>query len=130
MKTFTSKLLMGCLAASGLALFVSGASLAGDGPRMDEAPAKTPGVMSGAEVYEKSCTKCHGADGKGDTGMGKKGKEKGQRWPDLAESKIERAKVFAVVKDGVADTQMKGYGEKLGTGELDAVVDYVIGLRK
>lgn len=129
MKTFTSKRLLGTLTAGFLfsVFAISGASAE---PRADVIPPKPGEMVDAGAVYEKSCTKCHGADGKGDTGMGKKAKEKGEKWADLSTSKLERAKVLAIVKDGVPDTKMKGYGDKLSPLELEAVTDFVIGLRK
>jgi mono/diheme cytochrome c family protein len=124
----TSKLWMGSLAAAGFMLFAGGAMA--DGPRADVIPPQPADTVSGAAVYEKSCTKCHGADGKGETGMGKKAKEKGEKWADLSTSKLDKDKVTAIVKDGVADTKMKGYGDKLSAAELQAVTDFVVGLRK
>lgn len=129
MKTFTSKRLFGTLTA-GFLFSVFAISGAAAEPRADVIPPKPGEVVDAGAVYEKSCAKCHGADGKGDTGMGKKAKEKGEKWADLSTSKLERAKVLAIVKDGVADTKMKGYGDKLTPLELEAVTDFVIGLRK
>jgi len=133
MKPFASAFVRRALVAAGLALCVSGVALAG-GPQLDEAPPPAPGpkpeVETGAEVYTKTCGKCHGPDGKGDTGMGKKAREKGQRWPELNTSKLDREKVLAVIRDGIADSPMKPYGEKLSAAQLEAVTDFVIGLRK
>lgn len=124
----TSKHWMGSLAAAGF-MFLAGSAMA-ESPRADVIPPQPAEPVSGATVYEKSCGKCHGADGKGDTGMGKKAKEKGEKWPDISVSKLDKAKTLAIVKDGVADTKMKGYGDKLSAAELEAVTDFVIGLRK
>lgn len=129
MKTFTSKRFLGTLAA-GVLFSVFAWSGASAEPRADVIPPRPGELVDAGAVYEKSCAKCHGADGKGDTGMGKKAKEKGEKWADLSTSKLERAKVMAIVKDGVPDTKMKGYGDKLSTLELEAVTDFVIGLRK
>lgn len=132
MKTFTSKRFVGPLGtlAAGLLFSVFAISGAAAEPRADVIPPKPGEMVDAGAVYEKSCAKCHGADGKGDTGMGKKAKEKGEKWADLSTSKLERAKVLAIVKDGVPDTKMKGYGDKLSALELEAVTDFVIGLRK
>lgn len=107
-----------------------GAAMAGPGPTADVPPGPPPVVDGGAELYAKSCNKCHGPDGKGETGMGKKGREKGERWPDLSASKLARDKTLAIIRDGVTDTAMKGYGEKLSADELEQVTDFVLGLRK
>ena len=58
------------------------------------------------ELYEKSCTKCHGADGKGDTKMGKKVNVK-----DLTDAKVQAAftdeQAFKTIKDGKKDKDDK-----------------------
>lgn len=125
MKTFAVKLWVGSVAMVSLLGLGSGAMA--EAPRADILP---PPAGDAAQLYEKSCGKCHGADGKGETGMAKKGREKGERWPDLTVSKLESDKVLAIIKDGVPDTKMKGYGDKLNGAELKALTDFVIGLRK
>lgn len=129
MKPFASSFVRLALVAAGLALCLSSVALAGE-TQLDEAPPPQPAADGGAELYAKSCAKCHGPDGKGDTGMGKKGREKGQRWPELNTSKLERDKVLAILRDGIADSPMKAYGDKMTASELAAVTDFVIGLRK
>src|SRR5436305_14566046 len=58
------------------------------------------------EIYEKSCVKCHGADGKGDTKMGKKVNVK-----DLTDAKVQAdftdAKAFKDIKEGKKDKEGK-----------------------
>jgi mono/diheme cytochrome c family protein len=58
------------------------------------------------ELYEKNCTKCHGADGKGDTKMGKKVNVK-----DLTDAKYQAewtdAQAFKTIKDGKKDKEDK-----------------------
>ena len=58
------------------------------------------------ETYEKNCTKCHGADGKGDTKMGKKVNVK-----DLTDAKIQAEftddQAFKTIKDGKKDKDDK-----------------------
>jgi cytochrome c553 len=48
------------------------------------------------ELYEKNCTKCHGADGKGETKMGKKYQA---AWTD--------AQAFKTIKEGKKDKEDK-----------------------
>lgn len=56
-------------------------------------------------TYEKDCTKCHGADGKGETKMGKK----------LGAKDYTDAKVQAEVKDEAAFKAIKeGFKDKEG----------------
>jgi mono/diheme cytochrome c family protein len=63
-------------------------------------------AADGKEVYEKSCAKCHGADGKGQTMMGKKVGAK-----DYTDAKVQDALTDAAaikgVKEGVKDKDGK-----------------------
>jgi cytochrome c6 len=58
------------------------------------------------ELYEKTCVKCHGADGKGETKMGKKVGVK-----DLTDAKVQGAftddQAFKTIKDGKKDSEGK-----------------------
>jgi cytochrome c553 len=58
------------------------------------------------ELYEKSCAKCHGADGKGDTKMGKKVNVK-----DLTDAKHQATftdeQAFKTIKEGKKDKEDK-----------------------
>jgi cytochrome c551/c552 len=58
------------------------------------------------EVWEKTCAKCHGADGKGDTKMGKKVGVK-----DMTDAKVQAAftdeKAFKSLKEGIKDDDGK-----------------------
>ena len=66
----------------------------------------TVGAADVAALYEKNCTKCHGADGKGETKMGKKVGVK-----DLTDAKVQAeltdAKAFTAIKDGLKDKDGK-----------------------
>lgn len=83
------------------------------------------------ETWEKTCAKCHGADGKGDTKMGKKLDIK-----DLTDAKVQASlkdeEMFKAIKDGVKDgdkTRMKA-AEGLNDDEMKALVAYVRTLKK
>ncbi|MEI6604743.1 MAG: cytochrome c [Verrucomicrobiota bacterium] len=83
----------------------------------------------GSAIFAKECAKCHGADGKGDTAMGKKLKIK-----DLTVevAKLDAAKIEATVKDGVKDgdkVRMKGFKD-LSDADVKAVAKYVATLKK
>ncbi len=77
--------------------------------------------------YKKSCASCHGADGKGQTVMGKKSKAKdyttaeGQKWTDDEGVKA--------ILEGAG--KMKGYKDK-GISEADAkaLVAYIRKFKK
>jgi cytochrome c553 len=57
-------------------------------------------------LYEKDCTKCHGADGKGDTKMGKKSGAK-----DYSDAKVQEGlkddAAFKAIKEGLKDKDGK-----------------------
>ncbi|MGZ8899466.1 MAG: c-type cytochrome [Limisphaerales bacterium] len=57
-------------------------------------------------LYEKSCVKCHGADGKGQTKLGQKAGVK-----DLSDAKVQAAftddQAFKTIKEGKKDTEGK-----------------------
>ena len=83
------------------------------------------------ETWEKSCAKCHGADGKGDTKMGKKLDIK-----DMTDSKYQAAlkdeDMFKAIKEGVKDgekTRMKA-AEGLNDNEMKALVEFVRAFKK
>jgi len=95
----------------------------------DEAPPLAP-ATDGLSVYTETCAKCHGADGKGETGMGKKAKDAGKNWPDLTKSKVDATKAKEILDNGVAGTMMKSYKEKLSAEALTNVRDYVLKFQK
>ena len=83
------------------------------------------------ENWEKSCAKCHGADGKGDTKMGKKLDIK-----DLTDAKVQASykdeEMLKAIKEGIKDgekTRMKA-SEGLSEEEMKALVAYVRAFKK
>jgi cytochrome c553 len=83
------------------------------------------------ENWEKMCAKCHGADGKGDTKMGKKLDIK-----DLTAAKNQSAltdeKAFKAIKEGIKDgdkTKMKP-AENLTDADIKALVAQVRSFKK
>jgi cytochrome c553 len=88
-------------------------------------------ALESKETWEKTCAKCHGPDGKGDTKMGKKLDIK-----DLTDAKIQASlkdeEMFKAIKEGVKDgdkTRMKA-AEGLSDEEMKALVTYVRSLKK
>ena len=84
------------------------------------------------ENWEKSCTKCHGPDGKGKTKMGEKLAIK-----DYTDAKVQEAlkddAMTKAIKEGVKDgdkTKMKGFGDVLSDDEIKALVKHVRDFKK
>jgi cytochrome c553 len=80
-----------------------------------------------AENWENNCTKCHGADGKGQTKVGKKLNLK-----DYTDAKVQAelkdADLTKAIADGVFDggkEKMKGYKSELSAQEITDLVAYV-----
>src|SRR5947209_19306483 len=78
------------------------------------------------ETWDKSCAKCHGPEGKGDTKMGKKLDIK-----DLTDAKVQGSlkdeEMFKAIKEGVKDgekTKMKA-AEGLNDQDMQSLVKYV-----
>ena len=102
-----------------LKLFTLGAGLALTAALMHAAPA--------AENWENQCTKCHGADGKGQTKVGKKLNLK-----DYTDAKVQAemkdADMTKAITDGVSDNgkeKMKAFKDELSADEIKDLVAYV-----
>jgi cytochrome c553 len=95
--------------------------------------ASTAGVVAedAGAIWEKSCQKCHGADGKGETKMGKKLELK-----DFTDAKYQDsftdAQATKAIKEGIKDgdkTKMKA-AEGLSDDEIKALVAKVRAFKK
>lgn len=78
-------------------------------------------------VYKKNCASCHGADGSGNTRMGKKS---GAR--DYRDAKVQAsfsdAQAQAAIKNGVkkdGKEVMKSYSSKVSDAEVKELVKYI-----
>jgi cytochrome c553 len=96
------------------------------------AAAITARAADGTETWDKTCAKCHGAEGKGDTKIGQKLEIK-----DLTDAKVQAAftddQAFKAVKEGIKDSEgklrMKPI-EGLSDDEIKALVQKVRALKK
>ena len=80
----------------------------------------------GAAVFKSKCAMCHGADGSGNTTMGKNMKLR-----DLGSADVQKqtdAQLTAIIADGKA--KMPAYKAKLSAAEITAQVAYIRGLKK
>lgn len=81
-----------------------------------------------AENWDNHCTKCHGADGKGQTKVGKKLKLK-----DYTDAKVQAEMkdedIIKATADGIFDAagkeKMKAYKEELSADEIKEFVAYI-----
>ena len=106
------------LIASSMALFVAGAV------SLHAAEAK--------ENWDKNCTKCHGADGKGKTKMGEKMGAK-----DYTDAKVQEGlkddAMTKAIKEGIKDgetTKMKAFGDVLSDDEIKALIKHIRDFKK
>ena len=84
------------------------------------------------ENWEKSCAKCHGADGKGQTKMGQKLGIK-----DYADAKVQAElkddAAFKAIKEGLKDKEGKTLmkpSEGFSDDEIKALVQHMRGFKK
>jgi cytochrome c553 len=96
------------------------------------AAAITASAADGKDNWDKSCAKCHGADGTGQTNIGKK-----LGCKDYSDAKVQTAltddAAIKAVKEGVKDssgkTVMKA-SDNLSDDDIKALVAYMRTLKK
>ena len=93
------------------------------------------GASRAAEVkenWEKNCQKCHGADGKGQTKMGRQSGVKDYTDPKVqAEMKDDNA--MKIIKEGIVEKdkkKMDPYKDKFTDEEIKALIAYIRGFKK
>ena len=82
--------------------------------------------------YDKSCAKCHGADGKGETKMGKKSGAKDYTTAKVQDELKDDA-AFKAIKEGYKDKDGKEVmkpTEGLSDDEMKALVTYMRKFKK
>jgi len=84
------------------------------------------------ENWEKHCQKCHGADGKGQTKMGRQSGVK-----DYTDSKVQAElkdeNAIKIIKEGILEKgkkKMDPYGDKLSDDEIKALIAYIRAFNK
>jgi len=82
--------------------------------------------------WEKHCQKCHGADGKGQTKMGRQSGVKDYTDPKVqAELKDENA--IKIIKEGIVEKdkkKMDPYKDKLNDEEIKGLIAYIRAFKK
>jgi cytochrome c553 len=81
-----------------------------------------------AENWENHCTKCHGADGKGQTKAGRKLNVKDYTDPKV-QAEMKDEEMIKATTNGVLDKngkeRMKAYKDELSSEEIKALVEHV-----
>jgi cytochrome c553 len=84
------------------------------------------------ENWDKECAKCHGADGKGQTRMGRQSGAKDYTDPKV-QAELDDAKAIKQIKEGMKENgkeKMKPYGDKFSDEEIKALVAYIRAFKK
>lgn len=81
---------------------------------------------SGADTYKGKCAACHGADGSGNTPMGKRFQIKNLGSPDV--QKQSDADLTGVIRNG--KPPMPAYGKTLSPTDIQGLVAYIRTLAK
>lgn len=81
---------------------------------------------TGADVFKTKCTACHGADGKGDTLMGKKLNAKDMTSADV--QKLSDTDLSGFISNG--KDKMPSYKEKLTADQIQDLVKYIRTFKK
>ena len=83
-------------------------------------------AADGAAIYKAKCASCHGADGKGQSPMGKK-----MNLRDLGSPEVQK-QTDKELDDWTADGKgkMPGYKDKLSVDEINALVKHMRTFKK
>jgi len=84
------------------------------------------------ENWDKHCLKCHGADGKGNTKMGKQSGVKDYTDPKVQEE-LKDENAVRIIKEGIVEKgkkKMDPYGDKLNDEEIKALIGYIRAFKK
>jgi cytochrome c553 len=84
------------------------------------------------ENWDKNCLKCHGADGKGNTKMGKQSGVKDYTDPKVQEEMKDENAIKAI-KEGIVEKgkkKMDPYKDKLTEEEIKALIAYMRAFKK
>ncbi len=95
-------------------------------------PALSLSAADAKAQYEKDCAKCHGADGKGETKMGKKLGAKDYTDPKV-QAELKDDKAIKAIKEGLKDKEDKVLmkpAEGLSDDDIKALVGYMRTFKK
>ena len=99
-------------------------------PLKNPIPADAKSIATGKLLFAKQCSPCHGAIGKGD---GKSGLLLKPRPADLTDDSWlhggSDAEIFTTIRNGVAQTGMRGFNGRLTATETWNIINFVRTLR-
>ncbi|WP_371374289.1 cytochrome c [Thalassotalea aquiviva] len=82
--------------------------------------------VNGAQIWRANCASCHGADGRGAPQIKQQLQGNIVDFSSLAFAEtVDRKSMLLSVRDGVADTIMPAFRDKLSYAEIIAVTDYL-----
>ncbi len=87
--------------------------------------AKLVPAQDAADLYKTKCMSCHGADGKGDTAIGKKLEVRDFHSPAVAKESDQE--LFEITKKG--KNKMPAYDKKLTDDQIKDLVKYIRALK-
>jgi mono/diheme cytochrome c family protein len=122
-------------AVAGAAILLAGSAAVAEqagGRSPETAKMKNPvaanpnSLAAGKKLYDAQCASCHGTSGKGD---GKAGAMLKPPPPDLTDGEWKHGSsdgdVFVSIRDGLKQTSMRPYGEKIATNDIWNLVNYL-----
>ena len=80
-------------------------------------------VDEGRDIYNRTCTSCHGVNGAGGE-MGPALGATGRRYAQNTD-----AQIFETIKNGIRGTSMPGFGRRLSDDDITKLTAYIRGLR-
>ena len=86
-------------------------------------PASAESVAAGKRSYQRLCSRCHGAEGKGD-GTGSSGAQPSDLTDPQWDFGSSDGEIFGVIHDGTSD-DMAGYASRLSDTEIWNVMNYL-----
>lgn len=74
----------------------------------------------GADLFQKKCSMCHGADGKGYPAL---------KTPDFTDPKVQASlkdkEIIETIKNGKKGTAMPSFADKLSDEQINSLVTYI-----
>jgi mono/diheme cytochrome c family protein len=85
----------------------------------------TEDVEKGQAIYQKHCLACHGAQGRGETPMGKALNPPATNFGTLQYKKKADEELLAILRNGVDRTAMRAWDKTLSEQEMRDVLAYI-----